>query len=109
MLRAFPFLVKPISHQTFNINLIQKYFSLLLENGELPAAICFYTEGVRLVTGASPILDQLRQLEAQGVRLIVCSTCLETMALTGQAQAGIVGGMTDILEAQNRADKVITI
>lgn len=89
--------------------LIQKYFSLLLEATEPPAVICFYTDGVKLVAGGSPVLAELRQLESKGVRLIVCSTCVDAMKLTDQVQAGIIGGMPDILEAQIKADKVITI
>ena len=89
--------------------LIQKYFLLLLEGNNLPAAICFYTDGVKLLVAGSPILEQLKQLEAKGVRLIVCSTCLDAMGLANQVQAGIVGGMPDILEAQIKADKVITL
>lgn len=89
--------------------LIQKYFSLLLEGNEVPAIVCFYTDGVKLVTTNSPILEQLKQLEEKGTRLIVCSTCLDMMGLADQIQVGIVGGMTDIIEAQIRAEKVITI
>ena len=96
-------------HPELGIKLTQKYFSLLLENANLPAAICFYTDGVKLVTAGSPVLDLLRQLENQGVRLIICSTCLDTMNLTDQVQVGIVGGMPDIIEAQIKADKVITL
>lgn len=89
--------------------LIEKYFSLLLENGQLPSVVCFYTDGVKLVTSGSPILEQLKQLEAKGARLIVCATCLDAMGLTDDVQVGIVGGMPDIIEAQARAEKVITI
>ena len=91
------------------ITLARKYFALLGENNILPNAICFYTEGVRLVVEGSPILDQLKTLEAKGVRLIVCSTCLDYYGLRNQVQVGIVGGMTDIIEAQFSAGKVITI
>ena len=86
-----------------------KYFDLLSQNGSLPAAICFYTEGVKLVCEGSPVLAQLRKLEAGGVHLIVCSTCLNYYELTEKVQIGIVGGMGDIIEAQIKADKVITI
>ncbi|NOH03451.1 MAG: sulfurtransferase-like selenium metabolism protein YedF [Chloroflexi bacterium] len=91
------------------IKLIQKYFSLLLEGSESPPVICFYTDGVKLVTTGSPVLDQLKRMEEKGARLVVCSTCLDMMGLASQVQVGIVGGMTDIFEAQTRADKVITI
>jgi hypothetical protein len=43
------------------------------------------------------------------VRLIVCSTCLDYFNLTDKVQVGIVGGMTDIIEAQAKAEKVITL
>lgn len=91
------------------IKLIQKYFTLLLESNSLPPVICFYTDGVKLVTTGSPVLESLKQMEASGVRLIVCSTCLDMMGLADQVQVGIVGGMPDIIEAQIRADKVITL
>jgi hypothetical protein len=89
--------------------LIGKYFELLLQHNDLPAAICFYTEGVRLVCEGSPVLDSLRALEARRVRLIVCSTCLAYLNLADKVQVGIVGGMGDILEAQTKATKVITL
>lgn len=89
--------------------LIAKYFELLSHNGELPAAICFYTEGVKLVCEGSSVIDQLNDLEAKGVRLLICNTCLNYFNLTNNVRVGIVGGMGDILEAQMKAEKVITL
>ena len=89
--------------------LAEKYFQLLLQNGSLPAAICFYTDGVKLICEGSPVIEQLHSLESQGVRLIICSTCLNYFNLSEKVQAGIVGGMGDILDAQIKADKVITL
>ena len=89
--------------------LIQTYFRLLDESDVLPGVICFYTEGVRLVVEGSPVLETLISLEAKGVRLVICNTCLIFYDLVGQVNVGIVGGMTDIIEAQRRAGKVITI
>ena len=89
--------------------LITTYFKLLDESNVLPAVICFYTEGVHLVVDGSPVLDSLKSLEAKGVRLVLCSTCLNFYDLVDQVRVGIVGGMTDIIEAQRRASKVISI
>jgi hypothetical protein len=89
--------------------LIQTYLKLLDENNILPAVICFYTEGVRMVVEGSPVLDTLQALESRGARLVLCSTCLNYYNLADQVRVGIVGGMADILEAQIRAGKVITI
>ncbi len=89
--------------------LIQTYFNLLDEADSLPAVICFYAEGVHLVVSGSPVLDRLQSLEAKGVRLIICNTCLNFYGLSNQVAVGIKGGMTDIIEAQRRAAKVITL
>jgi len=91
------------------LKLIDTYLRLLLEGGDLPAAVCFYTEGVRLVVERSPLLELLQEVEARGVQLVVCSTCLGYFGLTEKVRVGIVGGMADILEAQARAEKVITL
>lgn len=89
--------------------LAQIYLKLLLEDKRLPGAICFYTEGVRLVVEGSPVLELLKALEDRGVYLVSCQTCLNYYGLMDKVKVGIVGGMHDILEIQQRAQKVITL
>jgi len=89
--------------------LIVAYFKLLKENNTPPAVICFYTDGVKLVVEGSPALEQLEKLEQKGSRLVICGTCLNHFGLADKVRVGIVGGMGDILEAQTRAGKVITL
>jgi len=89
--------------------LLRVYLMMLLENEFYPGAICFYAGGVKMVVEGSPVLDLLRTLEAKGVRLILCSTCLQYFDLTDKVAVGIVGGMHDIVLAQWMADKVITL
>jgi len=89
--------------------LMSKYLQLLDQGENYPAAICFYTEGVKMVIDGSPVLEQLHALEKKGVRLIVCSTCINYFGLADKVKIGIVGDMADILEAQFRAGKVITL
>ncbi|MCL4531529.1 MAG: DsrE family protein [Chloroflexi bacterium] len=91
------------------ITLLGKYLDLLNAGDNLPNAICFYTDGVKMVIDGSSVLTQLKALEAKGVRLIICSTCLDAFGLTEQVQVGIIGGMPDIIEAQIKASKVITL
>jgi hypothetical protein len=91
------------------LTLIGKYLQLLEQGDDFPAAICFYTEGVKLVIDGSPVLEQLRALEKEHVQLIICSTCLNYYNLTDQVKAGIVGSMADILTAQSKAQKVICL
>jgi len=95
--------------QDLQLTLLSKYLELLEQQIDLPSAICFYTEGVRLVTEGSPVIEKLQLLEGKGVRLIICSTCLNYFGLSEKIKIGIIGGMGDILEAQRLANKVITL
>lgn len=95
--------------EKLQLALMSKYLELLLQNDNLPAAICFYTDGVKLVCEGSPVIEQLHTFESKNVRLIVCSTCLNYFNLNDKLKVGIVGGMGDIIEAQAKAEKVISI
>ena len=97
------------SDPALQTKLIQTYFRLLDESDTLPGVIAFYTEGVFLVCEDSPVLDSLASLEAKGVRLVICNTCLNFFNLVDKVVVGIPGSMTDIIEAQFRAEKVIAI
>jgi hypothetical protein len=89
--------------------LIATYLRLLDESGSRPAAICFYANGVHLAAEDSPVLELLTSLEAKGVHPILCSTCLNDYGLNEKVGVGIVGGMTDIIEAQRRATTGISL
>lgn len=64
------------------------FLSLLAEAEALPGKLLFYTDGVKLVCEGSPVIEQLRALEAKGVELIVCSTCLNYFGLMDKVQVG---------------------
>jgi len=86
-----------------------KYLSLTAQAEEKPAQILFYADGVKLVCEGSLVLEWLRSLEAAGVELTICSTCLEYFGLTDSVKVGKVGGMPGILAALQAADKVISL
>ncbi len=91
------------------LRLAVKYLTLTLQSGVFPGKILFYTDGVRLACEGSPVLEQLRELESSGVELVLCQTCLETFGLSQQVKVGVVGGMGDILDALQNAEKVISL
>lgn len=86
-----------------------KYLSLTLESGNWPAKIVFYTDGVRLCCSGSPVIEPLKTLAALGVELVLCQTCLVSFGLQDQVEVGVVGGMGDILEALQKAHKVVSL
>lgn len=91
------------------VKLLDTYLRLLAENGTVPGAICFYTDGVKLVVEGSPLLERLAEMEKRGVQLIICSTCLDYFGIADQVRVGLVGGMPAIIEAQVKASKVISV
>ncbi len=91
------------------LKLFTTYMKLLLENGKLPGAICFYTDGVKLAVEGSPVLESLAQLQERGVHLVLCKTCLDYFGLAEKVRVGVIGGMGDILGAQAMATKVISL
>ena len=90
-------------------SLATKFLGLILESGEYPAKILFYTDGVRLACKGSPLVENLKKLAGAGTELILCKTCLDYFNLADQVETGIVGGMPDIIEAMQRASKVISL
>ena len=100
-----------LGHGPENLQLIlaNKFLQLTLASGHLPAKILFYTDGVRLACSGSPVLEPLREIQQHGVELVLCQTCLESFGLAGEVQVGVVGGMGDILEALQKAGKVLSV
>ena len=86
-----------------------KFLQLNLDANALPAKILFYTDGVKLACEGSPVVNELKAMQDRGVELILCSTCLDYFGLRARVQVGIVGGMPDIIEALNAAEKVISL
>ena len=68
--------------------LMANFLRLLGESKDKPETIVFWNTGVRLVCEGSPVLDHLKRLEAQGVTILACTTCLEYLDLDKKIVAG---------------------
>ena len=67
----------------------------------------FYNGGATLTTEGSASLEDLKSLEAQGVEILTCGTCLNYYGLTEKLAVGSVTNMYSIVEILSAADKVI--
>lgn len=85
------------------------YFRTLLETGQLPKAILFYTAGVKLLTADSPCLPELKELATAGVPILACRTCLEYYDLVSQLAVGEISNMAAVVEMQGAAARIITL
>src|SRR4030042_622532 len=68
--------------------LMANFLRLLGESKDKPAALVFWNTGVRLVCEGSWALGHLKTLEAQGVEILACTTCLEYFDLTDKLKVG---------------------
>lgn len=86
--------------------LMGNFLSTLVEMSNL-WRIVMVNGGVRLASTPGKALDALKKLEASGVSILVCGTCLEFFHLTEQKQVGETTNMLDIVTSLDLADKVI--
>ena len=74
---------------------------------QLPKTMLFYNGGAKLTVKGSASLEDLKSLEAQGVEILTCGTCLNFYGLADQLAVGGVTNMYSIVETLANAGKVI--
>ena len=87
--------------------LMKGFIFALTELDELPNTILLYNAGVKLSTEGSNSIDDLKTLQAQGVEILNCGTCLNYYELTEKLEVGEVTNMYFILEKMTQANKII--
>ena len=71
--------------------------------------LVFLNNGVNLTIEDSEVLPALKELEANGIQILVCGTCLNYYDLLDKKQVGETTNMLDIVTAMQLADKVINV
>jgi len=87
--------------------LMKGFVYALTQLEELPETILLYNGGARLSTQGSSSLEDLKTLEAQGVEILTCGTCLNFYELTEKLSVGTVTNMYEITEKMAGARLVI--
>ena len=89
--------------------LMRAFLHTLGEVAPKPDVMIFFNEGVKLTTEGSLVLDDLQDREKEGIKILVCGTCLDFFGLKEKLKAGIISNMYDIAEAMLSAGKVIRV
>lgn len=87
--------------------LMKGFTYALTELEELPETILLYNGGAPLSCEDSDSLEDLKTLEAQGVEIMTCGTCLNYYGLTDKLAVGTVTNMYAIAEKMSEADTII--
>ena len=89
--------------------LMQSFLKTLQEMGDELWRLVFVNNGVKLTIESSEVLPDLKELEEQGIHILVCGTCLNHLGILNEKRVGETTNMMDIVTAMQLADKVINM
>lgn len=90
--------------------LIKGFISTLPKTSPLPQKIFFVNSGVKLTTTDNQeLLEPLKKLQAEGVEIYSCGTCLDFYNLTSELKVGAIGNAFDTLNALLNSNNSITL
>ena len=89
--------------------LMAAFLKTLKEMGDDLWRLVFLNNGVKLTIEGSSVLESIKELENEGVSVLVCGTCLEHFRLLEKKQVGETTNMLDIVTSMQLADKVINM
>lgn len=87
--------------------LMKGFLYALTQLDELPKTILFYNGGTTLTCEGSASLEDLKSLEAQGVEILTCGTCLNYYEMSDKLRVGEVTNMYTIAEKMTGAGKLV--
>ncbi len=88
-------------------NLMKAFIYALGQQDELPNTILFYNGGAYVTCEGSLSLEVLKSMEAQGVEILTCGTCLNFYGSADKLTVGGITNMYDIVEKMESADLII--
>lgn len=89
--------------------LIKGFFETMKVTREIPHTIFFLNAGVKLTTVENEIIPILKDIEAMGVEIFSCGTCLKHYNLESQLKVGYRGTTNHIVEGIKEFKKVVWI
>lgn len=89
--------------------LMVNFLKTVQEIGDDLWRLIFLNSGVKLTVEGSEVLPVLQAREGDGLKILVCGTCLEHFRLLERKQVGETTNMLDIVTSLHLADKVITL
>ncbi len=87
--------------------LMKGYVFALTQLEQLPQTILLYNAGAYLSVEGSDALEDLKTLEAEGVEILTCGTCLNHYGITDKLAVGGITNMYAIAEKLAQADRIV--
>ena len=87
--------------------LLKAFIFALTQQDALPKTILFYNSCACVTSTEGPSIEDLKTLEAQGVDILTCGTCLDYYHRKEQLLVGGITNMYSIVETLEKADVVV--
>ncbi len=87
--------------------LIKGFIFAVTQLDTLPKTMLFYNGGATITCEGSDSLEDLKSLEAQGVEILTCGTCLDYYGLKEKLAVGAVTNMYSIVEKMAGAGGIL--
>lgn len=96
-----------VGNEELGTVLMKGFLFALSKLEQLPEKILFYNGGAKLTVEGSDSLEDLREMEAAGVEILTCGTCLDYYGLKEKLSVGSVTNMYAIVEAMEEAEGIL--
>ena len=87
--------------------LMKGFVYAVTEQDQLPEVVLFYNRGVFLTVEGSGVLEDLKELERRGVKLLSCGTCLNHFGMLDRLKAGEVTNMYELAGHMMKAERLV--
>jgi selenium metabolism protein YedF len=87
--------------------LVNGFLSAIPSLPERKSAIILISNGVKLATTGSYVLEILSKLGQSGFKVLICGTCLDFFKIRDKVQVGTISNALEIMETLTNAGKVI--
>ena len=87
--------------------LMKAFVFALTKQDVLPETIVCYNTGAYLTCEGADTLEDLKSLEAEGVNILTCGTCLDFYGIKETLAVGSVTNMYEIVETMEKAKTVV--
>ncbi|MEI6274574.1 MAG: sulfurtransferase-like selenium metabolism protein YedF [Prolixibacteraceae bacterium] len=87
--------------------LMKGFLNALHEQPVFPTHLLFYNAGVKLTTRNSGVTGALQELEAEGVEILVCGTCIDFYQLKDERAVGTISNMFTLTEIMAQTGHIV--
>lgn len=87
--------------------LMKGFVYAVTQQDKLPETVLLFNGGAKLSCEGSDSLEDLKELEAQGVEILTCGTCLNHYGMAEKLMVGNVTNMYEIVEKMTGAKKIV--